>query len=287
MNREIYIYGLCTNNSDDIMYVGKTVKKLKTRLREHINESIKLNSSKKHKWIIKSILNNYNTEIKLLEVCNKFNWPKREIFWINKYSKINENLTNATTGGERCHDFICKYSYKECSKFAIKNNIKSKNQWYKFAKTNLPFGIPKCPRNYYDEFESWGEFLNTGKIQDNRISDKYSNYDIARKWVHDNLNILTKQDWIDLDRNGVLPEFIPNNPYGFYKSRGWVSWGDFLGNGKIAHHLINYLTYEESKLFAQNNNIKSKTQWYEFIRNNEVPINIPKEPYRVYNRDKS
>lgn len=28
---------------------------------------------------------------------------------------------------------------------------------------------------------------------------------------------------------------IPNRPERYYKNRGWVSWGDFLGTGRVAN----------------------------------------------------
>jgi len=99
MNRKVYIYGLHTDKDDTIMYVGKTVNKLKSRLYNHISKS-KNGKSKKDMWILESIKLGYKILIKKIEICDCNNWKEREIHWIDKLSKLNKSLTNSTKGGE-------------------------------------------------------------------------------------------------------------------------------------------------------------------------------------------
>ena len=51
----------------------------------------------------------------------------------------------------------------------------------------------------------------------------------------------SKSDWYDKVRDKVIPQHIPKNPREVFKS-SWVSWGDFLGTGKVCDNYVNYLT---------------------------------------------
>jgi len=124
-------------------------------------------------------------------------------------------------------------SYEDCQKYAIDNNIGSKSEWLQFIKNNdIPKYIPRCPRSHFKEkFKGWGDFLNTKRIQYNKISESYFNYTEAKKWIFNNLYVKTVKEYKKIAKEGRLPKYIPNRPERFYsnKNRGWIDWYDFLG----------------------------------------------------------
>jgi len=82
----------------------------------------------------------------------------------------------------------------------------------------------------------------------------------------------------------IKPDDISLSPHNTYKNRGWISWGDWLGNKRIADGTQNWVSYKKAKEFIKKNNIRSKTEWNDFKKHHKLPVNIPRNPYGVYNR---
>lgn len=277
---KIYIYGLY-EDVNNIRYIGKTNKsKLKLRLREHINESLREKEiTHKRNWI-KSVINNGGEiNIKLIEIVSETNWKDREKYWILNYN----NLTNTTEGGEGGHGKLYKITYNKCKEYIKKYNIKSIYQWRKNT-NKLPNFIPLSPREVFlnNGWISWGDFLGTGKIQDNEKAKKYITYNDAKEYIKENLNeITTLKMWKNCAKNNNIPDIIPNRPERFYSKRGWISWGDFLGTGRVAnqHKRDIFLTYKETK-----KNIYGKTfsikEYHEKRQGN-----MPSNPDKYYNNE--
>lgn len=179
-------------------------------------------------------------------------------------------------------------SYIETKRIVHQLNIKSKNDWFKFydiiiKKHNIPYS-PDTHFKSKNEWISWGDFLGTKKQQDNLKSLNYLSYNKAKKWIKDNLiKINTIENWKQSVKENKIPEIIPNRPDRYYnnKNRGWISWGDFLGTGRISNKNIKFISYDESKKIIQSNNITCRQEWIKnkiFLKN----MNIPFDPNRVY-----
>jgi len=275
---KIYIYGLYERN-DDVKYIGKTNKEnLQLRLKEHINESFReTTTTHKRNWI-KSVINNGGKiNIRLIEIVEE-EWSDREKYWISQF----ENLTNTTDGGEGGHGKIYSITYDECKNYIKKYNIKSLYAWRKYIKS-LPDFIPASPREVFlnDGWISWGDFLGTGRIQDNKKTEKYIIYNDAKVYIKNNIKgITTREKWKNAVKNDKIPDTIPNRPDRYYnsKNRGWISWGDFLGTGKIANQYKKgiFLSYEEAKKYIYNKASSIK----EFHK--KRPENIPSNPDKYY-----
>jgi len=97
MKRAIKIYILKDPKTQEIRYVGKTIKSLKHRLSLHISSSIR-NKRKTYKeaWITGLYLKKLKPIIELIEVVSEENWQEKEIYWISQYT----NLTNTALGGQ-------------------------------------------------------------------------------------------------------------------------------------------------------------------------------------------
>lgn len=227
-----YIYGLVSKKDpNSIRYIGKADDPYH-RLKRHIhNTKYDKNKNKKltHKdrWIIKE---DYQIDLVILEICNKTDWYQKEKEHISKYN----NLTNTSEGGMGGSGVKYTKTYGEVKEWVKNNtNLKSKSDWYNHIKF-LPDDIPSNPREVFLKkgWVSWGDFLSTGRVWDNLVD--YLTYDEAKKIIK-KYQIKTGEEYKNLAKRGIIPDNIPNRPERFYKKRGWISWGDYLGTGRIAN----------------------------------------------------
>ena len=281
MKRTTFIYGLKSNKTNKIRYVGKSDNPEK-RLKNHILDAKKnlrrnLRLSHKERWLIKE---DFNVSLVIIEECDYSRWEEREIFYINEY----DSLTNVTKGGEGASNINYSLTYDELKKWVADNvGPISKESWYKYIKENeLPNFVPKDPREVYLNrgWISWGDFLGTGNKHDNDVN--YLSYDDAKKIIR-SYNFKTLVDYKSNAKSGLTPDNIPNRPERYYKKRGWISWGDFLGTGRIANQLKTYLSYDEAKKLASTFKFKSRTDWNkQYYQIDIINKQIPKSPENSY-----
>jgi group I intron endonuclease len=93
------IYALKDPISNCIRYIGKTKNDLRKRLYEHCTIRNLKEKNHKNNWIKLLLKKNYRPIIILIEEVDS-NWQEREIYWINFYKSIGNNLTNGTDGGD-------------------------------------------------------------------------------------------------------------------------------------------------------------------------------------------
>ena len=151
------------------------------------------------------------------------------------------------------------------------------------AKTSskLPYNIPSHPFIIYQNtgWTNWGDFLGTNRISSNlRV---YLNYEDAKKHAT-TLNLKSNKEWVKLKRKGFIPDNLPTQPGQTYKGKGWVSWGEFLGTGKIANYYLNFLSFEEAKEFVSTLKLNSISEWLKYCKSGKKPLNIPSTPSIVY-----
>lgn len=104
-------------------------------------------------------------------------------------------------------------------------------------------------------------------------------YEECKLWVKNNIpHIDSESKWISYRQN--LPDFISKYPRDTYLSRGWISWGDFLGTNRIADldRRKSFMTYSEAKKWCMENNIKSRTDY----ENKCIKDLLPKSPDASY-----
>lgn len=172
--------------------------------------------------------------------------------------------------------------YNEAKKYVNSLGLKSQSQWTIFLKKNLkPDNIPSSPRRYYlsKGWVSWGDWLGSGKQAD--LYKKFRPFKEAREYIHF-LGIKTQKEWNSYAKSeGDKPNDIPYKPQRTYKSE-WISWGDWLGTGNISSAKINYLSYEAAREFATSLKLNSYNEWRTFVKLNDIPENIPKDPSSHY-----
>lgn len=275
--KNVFIYGLCSSDDNIIRYVGKC-SDIEYRLKMHYSQR---NSSKTHKnnWINYIIKKGCKLKMIVLEEVSEKYWQNREIYWISKF----ENLTNTSSGGKGGSGKKYTISYNDAKNIIISFKIKSKSEWVKFTKLDsFPNFIPKSPSVYFSRsWISWGDFLGTNRISDNKIVDKYMPYSDAKKWINENLNIKTIREWKKGVINNIIPEFIPNRPNRFYKKRGWESWTDFLSKERIANQKRKIFKYEKAKMIINELNIQSIKE-YKNIQSQLYKNDLPVHPHLTY-----
>lgn len=227
-----FIYGLVSKtNPNLIRYIGKADDPEK-RKKRHIHNTkydSKINKKLTHKdyWIMKE---NYEIDYVILDVCNKNEWQEKEKYYLSKF----DNLTNTSVGGIGGSGIKYSMTYEEVKEWVKLNlNITSKSNWYQNIK-NLPDFIPSNPREVYLKkgWISWGDFLGTNKVWDNLVT--YFPYEESKKIIK-KLLISSGAEYKKLAKERKIPNGVPNRPERYYKKRGWISWGDFLGTGRIAN----------------------------------------------------
>lgn len=155
------------------------------------------------------------------------------------------------------------------------------NNWYK---ENKPSNLPINPNVKYKN-KGWVDIHHwLGENKMSNFNRNFLNYDEAKNIVH-KLNIKSGDDWLKFTKEKEFPKDLPTGPDAYYKNKGWISWGDFLGTGEIAVRFREYLPFEEAKDFIRKLGLKSETEWREYCKSGKKPNNIPTNPQRYYSNE--
>lgn len=107
---------------------------------------------------------------------------------------------------------------------------------------------------------------------------KYLDFEEVKLFARKN-NIKSAKEWFAFKK----PENIPSFPCGCKAYKGfWKSWGDFLGNGKIANSKKAFLCFNKARTFVRSLKIKSISKWREYCKSGKKPYFIPSVPGRIY-----
>jgi group I intron endonuclease len=119
----VFIYTLSDPRTEEVRYVGKTIKTLDRRLQEHLTTSKKMKDHRS-KWIQSLVKINLTPKIEILDFCCEKKWQQTERFWIISLKFLGVNLTNQNDGGYGNHGFI----FSEESKRKISKSLTGKKQ---------------------------------------------------------------------------------------------------------------------------------------------------------------
>lgn len=87
-------------------------------------------------------------------------------------------------------------------------------------------------------------------------------------------------------KEGKLPKSAPWQPDRYFKSTGWIDWGDFLGTG--IKKKKNFLPFEEARELIKSLGFKSKIEYDTYvIKQNKAEGNcrLPSTPHKTYDND--
>ncbi len=173
-------------------------------------------------------------------------------------------------------------SFLTAREFVKKLKLNNRSEWQNYCKSEQkPIDIPTAPWAVYKKYGwvSMGDWLGTGKIADHLII--YKNFFEARLFVQQ-LKLKDGYAWRDFCMSGEKPKDIPANPNQTYKDKGWISMGDWLGNGVIATSCREFRPFDQAREFARSLNLKSFNEWKEFCKKGLRPSDIPAYPQETY-----
>ena len=133
-------------------------------------------------------------------------------------------------GWTNWRDFLCVdfYSFEKSRIFSRKLGLKTRREWLEYCHgaypnaVKKPEEIPKNPeKEYKNEWLGWDDWL--GRFP-------FLSFEQAREYVR-RLNITGPRQWLIYSKSDK-PKNIPSNPNVVYRGKGWVSWQDWVGNGK-------------------------------------------------------
>jgi hypothetical protein len=172
--------------------------------------------------------------------------------------------------------------FDEARKFVRALGLQGDKEWREYCKSGeKPNNIPSSPWNIYKNkgYLNNGDFLGTGRIADkNKV---FESLDESRKFVRV-LNFKTQKEWQEYCKSGEKPNNIPSVPSTYYKNKGWIGWGDFLGTGRIATQNKVYRSYKDAREFVRALNFKTQKEWQEYCKSGDKPNDIPAQPWHVY-----
>ncbi len=173
-------------------------------------------------------------------------------------------------------------SFEEARAFVRKLGLLSQSAWREWAKSDgRPDDIPASPDWVYKGkgWSSWGDWYGTGRKATQNMA--FRPFEEARAFVR-GLGLQGKDDWVNWAKSNGRPDDIPASPGAFYKAKGWVSWGDWLGTGRIAYQNKSYRPFEEARAFVQNLGLQNQADWNAWAKSSARPDDIPSTPPGTY-----
>ena len=172
-------------------------------------------------------------------------------------------------------------SFEEAKKVVWNIRLHSFKQWREYCKSGKkPDNIPATPEAVYkDYWKNWMDWLGTGKKIP--FKGKYRSFETARKFVQ-SLGLKNQKEWSKYSKTGNRPDDIPVGPGRVYKDKGWISFGDWLGTGKIANQNKQYYSFIEARKFIRSLGLKSRTEWRGYLKSGKKPEKIPTNPSETY-----
>ncbi|MDB4130540.1 SNF2-related protein [Flavobacteriaceae bacterium] len=176
------------------------------------------------------------------------------------------------------------WNYDDSSNYVqrLENPPKSYKEWNEFANSKkrphqIPFNPQRRYKDVWNERGGLGGFLGTDRISDNL--KEYPPYGEVKKEVQ-KYNLKSKREYDELWDKGEFPNF-PKTIHNTYKDE-FVDYADFLDIKPIRSKRRKIGTYEEHQEFAELHNLKSKGDWWKYLGNNDVPLNINTNPQRYF-----
>jgi hypothetical protein len=172
-------------------------------------------------------------------------------------------------------------SFEDARAYVHTLKLKTQTEWKEFAKSKArPLDIPTNPQI---AFKNKG-YINTADWLGSIGSAKhnfYRSFKEARKFVR-SLNIDTRDDWRIYCNSREKPVDIPSNPHEVYMGEGWISYGDWLGTGRIATFKRKYRPFEEARAFVHSLKFKKVKEWKVYTKSGNKPADIPTNIFKVY-----
>jgi hypothetical protein len=170
--------------------------------------------------------------------------------------------------------------FTEGRAFARGLELKTQKEWIAWSKSGQrPSNIPGSPQQTYrdDGWISWPDWLGSeGRVLAKDMLSFAAGRAYARK-----LKLVGKKEWIAWSKSGQRPSNIPGSPQQTYRDDGWISWPDWLGNGKR----YDMLPFAVGRAYARKLKLKTQKEWEAWSKSGQRPSNIPSSPDKTYRND--
>ena len=104
-------------------------------------------------------------------------------------------------------------------------------------------------------------------------------FEIARQYAR-SLKLKNQYEWIEHCKSAARNKEIPQDPRAVYKLQ-WKGYGDWLGTGRIANRLKEFLPYRELKALVNERKIESGNEYRDAASEN---AHWPSNPDKVYEK---
>ena len=187
--------------------------------------------------------------------------------------------------------------FEKARGFARSLGLQNQMEWFLMTrgkvtgKGSLPTDIPKAPHLTYANkgWSGWGDWLGSGNPAPG--TKKYRSFQKARQYVR-SLHLESARQWRAFYRGafeakGTFPSDIPVNPDIYYKHRGWTTWGDWLGTGRVADNQRAWRPFKRARAYVHRLRLRGQSDWAEF-KNGKLkgapkkPDDIPASPSTSY-----
>jgi len=174
-------------------------------------------------------------------------------------------------------------SFEDAREYVRTLGIISVQEWHHiYTKSGKkPTDIPVNPqRSYKKQWVSWSDWLGYEDKSTNKKKD-YLDFKKAKKYAT-SLGLKSYKNWVKYYKENKIPHNIPKSPDVIYKTKGWISWGDWLGTGTIARYYIKYQNFEEARTFVRSLKLDSVKAWHEYCKSGNKPNDIPTNSDKIY-----
>jgi hypothetical protein len=110
----------------------------------------------------------------------------------------------------------------------------------------------------------------------------FRDFESAREFVR-SLGLTNLKEWREFVKSGNKPEDIPSDPSSFFKNKGWVNNGDFLGTGYM--RIKKYRKFSDTKKFVRALKLKNRTDYLKYTKSDNCPNDFSTAPQRIYKKE--
>lgn len=155
--------------------------------------------------------------------------------------------------------------FSEAREYARALSLRSIAKWQEYCKSgkkprNMPFNPDKTYKN--KGWKGFGDWLGTGSVATQDM--KFLPFEQAKEFVR-TLGLKDVREWEEYRRSGERPKNIPSSPNEVYKDEGWISWGDWLGTGRIADQKTGWSITKVKELLSSLIQSGTIYQWNEAV----------------------
>lgn len=164
---------------------------------------------------------------------------------------------------------VYNYTIDELKSIIIKNNIQTRSDYLKIAKSEI---LPTNPISKFN-LNKWSDILCK---KTKRRNKNYLTYNEAKKILKE-FNLKSQSDWYSLSKSKKIPNNIPRTPNSYYDD--WISWNDWLGHNTTTHK--KFLSYKKAKEFLFDKGLSSLQEYYDYVVSNQIDF-LPLSPSTYY-----